>query len=73
MFVEELCEKERSQRSYFANDTIIAIQGKNTAFEFFKCDMVFNEKSKQDEVFVPFKILVEDASRGKKCTVFAFG
>ena len=73
MFTQELSEKDRSERSYFASRNAIGIQGKNTAWEFFKCDLVFNEKSRQIDVFVPCKLLVKDAAEGKKCNIFAFG
>ena len=73
MFVEELSEKDRCERSYFASRNVIAIKGKNTAFELFKCDKVFREESTQIEVFITLRPLVEDAADGKKCTIFAFG
>ena len=73
MFQEEKCEKDRCERSYEANENAIEIQGKNTVCELFKCDKVFNEESTQTEIFQPLKPLVEDAIKGKKCTVFALG
>ena len=73
MFLKELLEKDFRERSYFANDTVIQIEGKHTSCELFKCNKVFGESSTQEEVFEPLKPLIESSVDGFRATVFAFG